>query len=286
MGNTCQPNEFCDFERDGCDYADATGICRARPGELCADVFEPVCGCDGQTYGNLCEAQRGGVDAARAGACEDPNDICGLPAESGECDGAFQRWYFNAGSGQCEAFVYGGCGGNANNFESAEACGAVCSETTPSMCVDQSYDVIVAGGGRSFGECIEGCISRLSFGFPADGAQCDRAVVEVCDNNFDGVCSMHEGTLTAEGHAAARGVAQALMGVELMEQYGCPDCADGGASSVILQRGRFRSEHTYETGNAPAVLGEADRLVSGVIDALRGCRANAWVVPDAGCVAR
>ncbi|MCB9553322.1 MAG: hypothetical protein H6705_15865 [Myxococcales bacterium] len=286
IGDTCGPDEFCDFEGDGCDYADATGICQPRPAEFCAEIYAPVCGCDGMTYGNLCEAQRGGVDAARIGTCEDPNDLCALPPESGDCDGAFPRWYFNDDSGQCEEFVYGGCGGNGNNFETREACEARCDDTSRAMCVDQSRDPIVLGGSRSFGECLEGCVSRLSLGIPADGAMCDRVTLEVCDNNFDGFCSVHEGTLSPEAHAAARGVAQMLAGVALDERYGCPDCADGGASAVILLRAGARSEHTYETGNPPAVLAEADALVSGLIDALRRCEATALVSPDPGCVAR
>ncbi|GEM_PF-6159228 len=53
-------------------------------------------------------------------------NICALPAEAGMCMAAFQRFYFNYDTGQCESFLYGGCGGNANNFETLEACEAAC----------------------------------------------------------------------------------------------------------------------------------------------------------------
>ena len=35
---------------------------------------------------------------------------------------SISRWYFDPQSGQCNEFLYGGCGGNQNNFESLEEC--------------------------------------------------------------------------------------------------------------------------------------------------------------------
>jgi len=67
-GQTCSAEQYCEFQGDGCDWADAQGICEARP-EVCPDNVDPVCGCDGRTYSNLCTAQQSGVDAAYAGPC-------------------------------------------------------------------------------------------------------------------------------------------------------------------------------------------------------------------------
>ena len=38
--------------------------------DACLTVYEPVCGCDGFTYGNACEAARAGVKSWRGGSCE------------------------------------------------------------------------------------------------------------------------------------------------------------------------------------------------------------------------
>lgn len=52
---------------------------------------------------------------------------CSLPAEPGPCLGHFPSFYFSAASGQCEPFIYGGCMGNNNRFDSDEACRLACT---------------------------------------------------------------------------------------------------------------------------------------------------------------
>ncbi|CAL1526335.1 unnamed protein product [Lymnaea stagnalis] len=51
---------------------------------------------------------------------------CDLEKDAGPCRGIFKRFYFNKVTGACEEFEYGGCQGNANNFETSEDCLAAC----------------------------------------------------------------------------------------------------------------------------------------------------------------
>nr|ABI52641.1 Kunitz domain [Argas monolakensis] len=55
-----------------------------------------------------------------------PDGICGLPSEYGICRAYFIRYFFDWRIYQCVSFGYGGCGGNANNFETLEECRAKC----------------------------------------------------------------------------------------------------------------------------------------------------------------
>ena len=36
----------------------------------CITLYEPVCGCNGKTYGNSCEAESRGITEYAEGACE------------------------------------------------------------------------------------------------------------------------------------------------------------------------------------------------------------------------
>ena len=50
--------------------------------------------------------------------------------EIGECRAALPRWYYNINSGKCEQFIYGGCGGNENNFGTNDECEGNCTTNT------------------------------------------------------------------------------------------------------------------------------------------------------------
>jgi len=42
-------------------------------------------------------------------------ETCKQPLEIGQCRALFTRW--GSEDGTCREFVYGGCGGNGNNFQ-------------------------------------------------------------------------------------------------------------------------------------------------------------------------
>jgi len=66
------------------------------------------------------------VVTSPASATPSDCDICSLPVEPGPCRGSCPRYYYNTDSGRCEPFIYGCCGGNANNFLTLAACEVAC----------------------------------------------------------------------------------------------------------------------------------------------------------------
>nr|XP_016853594.1 PREDICTED: papilin [Anolis carolinensis] len=56
-------------------------------------------------------------------------DLCLLPPNQGDCYAYMPRFFYNSTSGKCEKFIYGGCGGNENNFMTREECYYACIGT-------------------------------------------------------------------------------------------------------------------------------------------------------------
>lgn len=46
---------------------------------------------------------------------------------TGRCRASFPRWYFDKDSQTCKMFIYGGCGGNRNNYLLEEECLVQCA---------------------------------------------------------------------------------------------------------------------------------------------------------------
>lgn len=61
----CSTGNFCEKPEGSCD---ALGSCVPMP-TACSFFFDPVCGCNGVTYSNSCEAAASGVNVLSQGAC-------------------------------------------------------------------------------------------------------------------------------------------------------------------------------------------------------------------------
>lgn len=117
-------------DRQACLLAEDAGTCRDPELRYRFNSDEGVCqaftygGCGGNAnnFRELDECER---------LCRDAVDACSLPPAQGECEEFAERYYWDARSQACESFMFGGCGGNSNNFETAVQCEQQCRERQP-----------------------------------------------------------------------------------------------------------------------------------------------------------
>jgi hypothetical protein len=62
------------------------------------------------------------VFAISLSACQKEKQECTLEPETGSCNAAFIRYYFNNSTKKCETFIWGGCNDGVVPFETKEEC--------------------------------------------------------------------------------------------------------------------------------------------------------------------
>jgi len=166
-GIPCDDGEFCQFPDGTCDISDNQGICQPIP-QVCPLIFDPVCGCDGVTYGNRCVAAMAGVSIDHEGPCEQTGACC-LP--DGTCIDTTQEDC----RARCGGFnPFAGC---ATTLCAPHPTGACC--TNDGDCTETTKCICESGGGS----------------YQGDGTACQGPLpVVVCPDPLPGSCCLPDGS--------------------------------------------------------------------------------------------
>ncbi|MDJ0787624.1 MAG: Kazal-type serine protease inhibitor domain-containing protein [Myxococcota bacterium] len=247
----CAPQTIC--ENDQCEECD------------CPQVSEPVCGVDGVTYDNACEARCAQVEVRRPGACEicDVDDDCELndvcidqrcqdcvcPAVFDPVCGVDGRTYGNACEARCAHVEVASEGPCTCSGDDDCPTGQVCTDEVCEACVcPDVFDPVCGVDGMTYGNACEARCAHVAIRHDGEcGSPCDEdsdcPVQQVCRAGectpcacpeiFDPVCGVDGVTYPNACEARCAQVEIAYEGecvppicFEDVDQDGVPDARD------------------------------------------------------------
>jgi len=205
--DSCTSNDQCPRDcycakADG--DCDGSGRCAKKP-VGCPRLWAPVCGCDGQTYSNECEAAAAGVNVDYAGECSitsrcTSNADCSIGSYCDKADGDCN------GVGQCAERPLGcpdvwapvcGCDGVTYSNE--------CEAAAAGVNVDYAGECSITSRCTSNADCSRGSYCEKADGDCDGVGQCSEKPVG-CPEILDPVCGCDGVTYSNECEAAAAGI--------------------------------------------------------------------------------
>ncbi|CAH1111392.1 unnamed protein product, partial [Psylliodes chrysocephalus] len=141
---------------------------------LCQPFIYSGCGGNNNRFNSEEQCQR------QCGDFKD-QDVCKMQRDPGPCRGYFVKYYYEASSGSCNQFAYGGCQGNGNRFSTEEECAQICithQENKPNLTATALCRLPVDKG-----SCEEGYHKRWYF--DDSRGECLAFIFSGCGGNFN-----------------------------------------------------------------------------------------------------
>ncbi|XP_038060552.1 inter-alpha-trypsin inhibitor-like [Patiria miniata] len=111
---------------------------------------------------------------------------CNDPIVRGRCTRHFEVFGYNSLAQSCVSFIYGGCNGNGNRFETMEACRKKCQDIDPRC----NSPIVTGRCKRKFQVFGHDPLARscVSFIYGGCGGNCNRfETMEECRNTCQGI---------------------------------------------------------------------------------------------------
>ncbi|KAL3864684.1 hypothetical protein ACJMK2_006345 [Sinanodonta woodiana] len=107
-----------------CSMPEDSGLCRANFRRFfynpingrCEEFRYGGCGGNSNNFMSLDECQETCIQDTPA------KDVCKQDRDTGPCRASVPRYYFDSSCQCCKKFIYGGCDGNGNNFQTVRQC--------------------------------------------------------------------------------------------------------------------------------------------------------------------
>jgi hypothetical protein len=138
-----------------------------HPDMACPEIYEPVCGVDGKTYPNSCEALRVCAPISHPGECED-SPVCVDKDEDG----------YSPDGGDCGPI-------DCNDDDPSKSPGAICTT---------DYSPVCGVDGKTYGNACEAgreCVEVAHPGVCEEASVCNVSPNSVCTTDYSPVCGVN-----------------------------------------------------------------------------------------------